>query len=168
MSDEATANTGAVEEPASLPDLALRSIGSAVAIADPETWQILFENGRFFEWFSPEADPDAPLGARIPELDLTAAADKLARGRPYASETELTSGARTISAEVVVRRLRYGDREVALVEAHDIAPFAAVPMVLHREGRSVHGRGTPFEPDLDHFHGFLLGWADGSCTRTSS
>ena len=63
--------------PLSLPDLALRSIGSAVAIVEPTSWEIIFENGTFFEWFGPDAETEAPLGSRIEGLDLEAVTAKL-------------------------------------------------------------------------------------------
>ena len=117
---QASAPASAVE-PVSLPDLALRSIGSAVAIVDPTSWEILFENGAFFEWFGPDAEADAPLGARMEGLDLVAVANKFERGRRFTWETDVTSGARTITTEVEVRRLKHDGRELALVEARDIS-----------------------------------------------
>ncbi len=109
------------DQPMTLPDLALRSIGSAVAIVDPATWQILFENGLFFEWFSRSEEPDAPLDQRIEGIDLKALNDRLERGRRYTWETEVTSGARTITAEVESRGLRYRDRSVVLIEARNVS-----------------------------------------------
>jgi len=119
-SSPGVAPDAADEAPVSLPDLALRSIGSAVAIVDTQDWVILFENGLFFEWFCPEADADAPLPQRMAGLDLVAVMAKLDKGRRFTWETEVGTAPRTVTTEVEVRRLTYQGQPVALVEARDI------------------------------------------------
>ncbi len=120
-SESEPAESAAPVEPLSLPDLALRSIGSAVAIADPGSWEILFENGLFFEWFGPDAETEAPLSARIEGLDLEAVTAKLDKGRRFTWETDVTSGARPISTEIEIRRIKHEERDLALVEARNIS-----------------------------------------------
>ncbi|MFW6027512.1 MAG: hypothetical protein ACOC91_01760, partial [bacterium] len=61
----------------------LQSLESGAAIADPDTWQIAFENARFFQWFPPTADAEDALDARLPGLDRDRAESRLARDRPY-------------------------------------------------------------------------------------
>lgn len=139
-----------------MPDLALRSIGSAVAIVDPGSWEILFENGLFFEWFRPEADADAPLGARMSGLDLEAVTEKLEKGRRYAWETEVTSGARTVTAEVEVRRLRYEDREVALVEARNISKRKEAEYLLDSYSRMAEKNARDLQREKERAEKLLL------------
>lgn len=144
------------ESPTSLPDLALRSIGSAVAIVDLESWQILFENGTFFEWFSPEADTDVPLGTRIPGLDLDAVREKLEKGRRFTWETELVSGARTINAEVEVRRLTYEERDVALVEARNINKRKEAEYLLDSYSRMAEKNARDLQREKERAEKLLL------------
>ena len=143
-------------EPASLPDLALRSIGSAVAIADPATWEILFENGMFFEWFGPEAEADAPLGERMAGLDLAAVAEKLDRGRRYTWETEVTSGARTVTTEVEVRRLKHDGRDVALIEARNISKRKEAEYLLDSYSRMAEKNARDLQREKERAEKLLL------------
>jgi adenylate cyclase len=155
---EAQPNSAPAEspEPVSLPDLALRSIGSAVAIVEPESWEILFENGLFFEWFSPDAEPDATLGARIEGLDLTAVSEKLAKGRRFSWETEVTSGARTIATEIEVRRLKHLDRDVALVEAHNISKRKEAEYLLDSYSRMAEKSARDLQREKERAEKLLL------------
>ena len=148
--------TAGTTEPASLPDLALRSIGTAVAIADPTSWEILFETGLFFEWFAPQAEADVPLGERVPGLDLEAVADKLERGRRYTWETEVTSGARTVTAEVEIRRLGFEDREVALVEARNVSKRKEAEFLLDSYSRMAEKNARDLQREKERAEKLLL------------
>ncbi len=144
------------EEPLSLPDLALRSIGSAVAIVSPETWQILFENGLFFEWFGPDAETEAPLGQRIDGLDLEAISAKLEKGRRYTWETDVTSGARTISTELEIRRLKHDDRELVLVEARNISKRKEAEYLLDSYSRMAEKNARDLSREKERAEKLLL------------
>ncbi len=143
-------------EPLSLPDLALRSIDSAVAIVDPSTWEILFENGRFFEWFGPDADADAPLGTRMDGLDLEAISSKLEKGRRYTSETEVSSGARTITIEIEVRRLRHEGRDLALVEARNVSKRKEAEYLLDSYSRMAEKNARDLQREKERAEKLLL------------
>lgn len=92
-----------------------------MAIVDPETWVVRCETSMFFEWFGPDAAVDAPLGQRIEGLGLEAAAAKLEAGRRYTWETDVTAGSMTVTAGIELRRLKYADTDVVLVEARNIS-----------------------------------------------
>jgi adenylate cyclase len=140
----------------SLEDLALRSIGTAVAIVDPHSWDIEYENGLFFEWFAPAADADAPLGMRISGIDLEAVASKLERGRRFTYETDISSGARTITAEVEVRRLRHGERELALVEARNISKRKEAEYLLDSYSRMAEKNARDLQREKERAEKLLL------------
>ena len=43
----------------------LKSLPTAIAVVDPETWRIEFENAKFFEWFPPPVEAtEVELGVR--------------------------------------------------------------------------------------------------------
>jgi class 3 adenylate cyclase len=142
--------------PVTLPDLALRSIGSAVAIVDPSDWSILFENGLFFEWFSPEADADAPLPERMPGIDLDAVNTKLEKGRRYTWETEITSGARTVTTEVEVRRLKHEERDVALIEARNVSKRKEAEYLLDSYSRMAEKNARDLQREKERAEKLLL------------
>jgi len=142
--------------PASLADLALRSIGSAVAIADPDSWEILYENGRFFEWFSPAADADAPLGERIAGLDLGAVGDKLERGRRFTWETEITSGARTVTCELAIRRIKHDERELVIIEGLDVSKRKEAEYLLDSYSRMAEKNARDLQREKERAEKLLL------------
>jgi adenylate cyclase len=142
--------------PSSLPDLALRSIGSAVAIVTPDDWEILFENGLFFEWFGPHAEADEPLGERIEGLDLEAVVAKLDKGRRFTWETEVESGARTVSIEVEIRRLKQDERELALVEARNISKRKEAEYLLDSYSRMAEKNARDLQREKERAEKLLL------------
>lgn len=143
-------------EPMTLPDLALRSIGSAVAMVEPETWEIVFENGLFFEWFGPDADAHAPLGTRIEGLDLEAVAAKLEKGRRYTWETDVTSGARTITTELEIRRLKSDERELVLVEGRNISKRKEAEYLLDSYSRMAEKNARDLQREKERAEKLLL------------
>ncbi len=44
----------------------VRSRNLGIAIVEPETWSIVFENAKFFRWFPPTGDSETPLTERLP------------------------------------------------------------------------------------------------------
>jgi adenylate cyclase len=157
VSDETpTIDSANNDQPISLPDLALRSIGSAVAIVEPESWEILFENGLFFEWFSPEADADAPLNERVSGLDLAAVSEKLGRGRRYTWETEVSSGARTVTVELEVRRLKYDDRDVTLIEGRNVSKRKEAEYLLDSYSKMAEKNARDLQREKERAEKLLL------------
>jgi class 3 adenylate cyclase len=154
--DDAPKPPDGSDAPMSLADLALRSVGTAVAIVDPESWEVLFENGAFFEWFSPAADADGPLGERMPGLDLVAAAEKMRRGRRFTWETEVTTGARTVTTEVEVRRLKHGERELAMVEAQNITKRKEAEYLLDSYSRMAEKNARDLQREKERAEKLLL------------
>ncbi len=51
-----------IPEPPGLPPV-LDRLGTALAVADPESWTLRFENARFREWFPPAEGPP-PISER--------------------------------------------------------------------------------------------------------
>jgi len=98
----------------------LQTLGIGVAVADLDSWAVLFENARFFDTLPPGEDADAPLTARIPDLKADRALARLAKGRSYSFEFESRAGARSTPLSIVIRPLPDSPGK-ALVECHDIS-----------------------------------------------
>jgi len=152
----AAGETGGPEGPVSLQDLALRSIGSAVAIVDTSDWAVLFENGLFFEWFSPEADADAPLPDRIEGIDLEAVAARFEKGRRFTWETEIGSGARKVTTEIEMRRLTFEGREVALLEARNVSKRKEAEYMLDSYSRMAEKNARDLQREKERAEKLLL------------
>jgi adenylate cyclase len=98
----------------------LQALGIGVAVVDQETWAVRFENARFFDTLPPGEDADAPLTARIKDLNPERATRRLGKGRSYGFEIESGTGARTTPLSIVIRALPESPG-LALVECHDIS-----------------------------------------------
>jgi len=98
----------------------IHTLDIGIAVVDPATWSILFENAKFFDWLPPGEDADAPLTVRVPALQAERALARLGSERPYRFEYESKVGARTTPLAIVLRQLPHRQDQV-LVECHDIS-----------------------------------------------
>ncbi|MGD8618501.1 MAG: adenylate/guanylate cyclase domain-containing protein [Gammaproteobacteria bacterium] len=98
----------------------VHTLDIGIAVVDPATWSILFENAKFFDWLPPGEDADAPLTDRIPTLQPERALGRLGSERPYRFEYESKVGPRSTPLAIVLRQLPHRQDQV-LVECHDIS-----------------------------------------------
>jgi len=119
-----------------LPDL-LKSLELGVAVADPENWEIVFENAQFFQWFGPDEDVDAGLNRRLPGFDSERAAERIEKGRALKLEAESGEGARKVPIEVTLRGCQLDDRDLVVVECEDIAKRKEAEYMLDSHTRMV-------------------------------
>jgi adenylate cyclase len=115
----------------------LKTVGLGVAVAEPESWEIVFENAQFFNWFGPDEEVDAGLNLRLPGLDSERAGERLAKGRAFKFETESGEGARKVPIEVTLRTCELGERELVLAECEDIGKRKEAEYMLDSHTRMV-------------------------------
>jgi adenylate cyclase len=99
----------------------IQSLSIGVAIVDTDSWAIVFENAKFFQWFPPAGDIEETLAARVPALNIERAKERMGGKRPYRGEVESRSETRTIPIVVELKSLPDGDGRLALVECRDIS-----------------------------------------------
>jgi adenylate cyclase len=97
-----------------------QTLDIGVAVVEPQSWSIAFENARFFELFAPDPVAEDTLPSRVPSIDLEKARSRLEKGRPYSFDAEAGSGARTKSLEIKLQRCELDEREFVIVECHDV------------------------------------------------
>ncbi|HEX2524786.1 MAG TPA: adenylate/guanylate cyclase domain-containing protein [Geminicoccus sp.] len=134
----------------------LQTIGTGAALADPASWAILFENARFFQWFEPPTEPDAPLDRRIPKFDAAKAKERLAQNRPYNLDTEVRKGPRTISLNVEVRAETFGDQAFLVVEACDVSKQREAEHMLDSYARMVEKNTRDLQREKERVEKLLL------------
>jgi adenylate cyclase len=83
----------------------LRSLNTAVALVDRETRELVLENAKFFQWFPPGPDPDAPLEERVKDIKIDRAMQRIDQGRAFSFESEAKQGARSVSIALELRAL---------------------------------------------------------------
>jgi len=135
----------------------LKSVRSVVAVADADTWIPLLETARFFELFPPDpADPDQPVTGRVPGLDVDKAVDRLARGRPYAVEVDITSGPRTVSVELALHASTLDGRDVVLLEGTDMTKRKETEYMLDSYSRMAEKNARELQREKERAEKLLL------------
>jgi adenylate cyclase len=134
----------------------LRTLGVGVALAEPDTLEIAFENARFFGWFPPGADPEEPLDRRIPGFDGERFAGRLEKGRPYTLEVEVGSGARQRAVAVEARGPEGEDQPYVVVECHDVSKRREVEYMLDSYSRMAEKHARDLERQKERSEKLLL------------
>ena len=134
----------------------LQSISLGIAVAEPESWAIVFENGKFFQWFAPDGEPDATLDMRLRDLKVDRARDRLARGRPYRYETEVKSGARAVSVAIEIREATFDGRDVVIAECRDVTDQKKSEFMLDSYSKMVERNTREIEKEKERVEKLLL------------
>jgi class 3 adenylate cyclase len=136
----------------------LQALSLGVAVADPETWVLRFENGKFFEWFPMNVANEGAdtLEARMPSLDAARARERLERGRPYSFDTEVRAGARTIGLQVTLRREALADETFLLVECHNVSKQREAEYMLDSYSRMAEKNARELQREKERAEKLLL------------
>ena len=95
----------------------VQSLETGVAVADRETWEIVFVNGRFFQWFPENGEAVGSLPERLPGFDPERAKGRISSDRPYSFETESRNEGRTVPLRVECRAV--GEDGAVIIECRD-------------------------------------------------
>ncbi|MEE8519480.1 MAG: hypothetical protein V3S98_10190, partial [Dehalococcoidia bacterium] len=98
-----------------------QSLKAGIAVVDPESWSIVFENASFFKWFPPRENGDESLEGRIHGFNVGTAKESITDGRPYTLEAEADASARKAPIAIEVRPLPADPAGLVLIEGHDIS-----------------------------------------------
>lgn len=142
-------DNGAVDTAVPLRQM-LQSLNYGVALIERESWAILFENAKFFQWFPPPEDEEEGIQNRLPDFKLERAGDRIKRGRPYLQECEAKIGARTIPLTVEIKPLSAEDEDSPLlVECRDMSKQKEAEYMLasYSEISEKHARELQREKD---------------------
>jgi adenylate cyclase len=102
----------------------VQNLSFGIAIVNPDSWLIEFENAKFFQWFPPvdeNADKGDSLSLRIPEINLERAQQRLEAKRPYRFDCETEIGARKIPLTIEIRPVNQDEDGPVCVECRDIS-----------------------------------------------
>ena len=135
---------------------AAEAISSGVALADPHTWEIVYENRRFKEWFPAQAGGAFGLEARLAELDAEKARSRVARGRSFRHETEITENGRATSVVIEMRTAELEGEEMLVVEVRNISKRKEAEYMLDSYSRMVEKKTRELEKERDRVEKLLL------------
>jgi adenylate cyclase len=135
----------------------LQTVSDAVAVVDPETLSIVFENGRFFEWFPPsEAVEDDSLPGRIPDLDYDLARSRIERRGKYSFEVEAGAGARQVSLAGELRSSELGGSPYFVVELHNVTKQREAEYLLDSYSKMQERHTRELEREKERVEKLLL------------
>ena len=134
-----------------------QTLDVAVAIVVIETWEILFENAKFFQWFPPGEDPDELLNARISQFRPDRAIKRLDGSRPYKFEVASTVRERDIPISISARKLDDEESEgLMIVECHDISKLKQSEYLLDSYSKMAEKNSRELEREKDRVERLLL------------
>jgi adenylate cyclase len=135
---------------------ALQTLSTAVALADPKTWIIEFENARFFRWFPPTGGDDETIGGRLPDLNLDRARSRVADGRPFRYEAEVKDGPRSVSVQIELRAVEVDGAPALIVEGQDVSKQKEAEYMLDTYSRMVERNTRDLQREKERVEKLLL------------
>lgn len=133
-----------------------QTLGIGVAIVNPDTWEVIFENACFFNWFAPPEDADAPLSQRMPGLNIARATARLSEKRAFTFETETSFGGRKTPLYVEFKPLPDHPSGAVVVECHNISKQKQAEYLLESYSKIAEKNAKDLEREKERAERLLL------------
>ncbi|MGD2026803.1 MAG: adenylate/guanylate cyclase domain-containing protein [Anaerolineales bacterium] len=133
-----------------------QTLNIGVAIIKTDTWEVVFENAKFFKWFPPGEDADEPVTERIPRFKADRAQSRLDKGRPYKLEVVTHPGGMETPIEVEIRTLSEEDEGLAIAECQDISKLRQSEYLLDSYSKMAEKNAREVEREKDRVERLLL------------
>jgi len=133
-----------------------QTLSVGVAIVNPETWEVIFENACFFNWFAPPEDADAPLTQRMPGLNFDRAKARLSEGRTFTCDTETKFGGRKTPLSVELKPLPEHPSGAVVLECHDISKQRQAEYLLESYSKMAEKNARDLEHEKERAERLLL------------
>lgn len=133
-----------------------QTLNVGIAIINLESWEIVFENAKFFKWFPPKADADELLGDRLPRLRTDRIKSRMESGRPFTYEVDSPSDDRGIPISVEIRSLGNQYENLAVVECHNIIKQRQSEYMLESYSKMAEKNARDLEREKDRVERLLL------------
>jgi len=134
----------------------LQTLSDGVAVVDPDTLAVVFENGRFFEWFPPDEEVDDSLLSRLPKLDLAQARSRMERRGRYSFEAKAGEGAREVALAGELRECDLAGCRYLIVELHDVTKQQEAEYLLDSYSQMVERHTRDLQREKDRVEKLLL------------
>jgi class 3 adenylate cyclase len=135
----------------------VQSLSSGVAVVEIDSWRVVMENAKFFQWFPPAGDGEEPLESRISGINVERARSRLEGNRPFRFETETQAGARTVPLSIELKPLDNGDAgSLAMVECRDISKQRETEYMLESYSEMAEKNTRELEREKERVEKLLL------------
>jgi adenylate cyclase len=134
----------------------LQTLSDGVAVIDPDSLAVVFENGRFFEWFPPDEEIDDSLSARLPNLDIQTARARVEQRGKYSFDVTSGEGARELSLAGFMRECDLAGCRYLVVEVHDVTKQREAEYLLDSYSQMVERHTRELQREKDRVEKLLL------------
>lgn len=134
----------------------IQSLSQAIALIDPETNKVFFENALFFDWFTPSENIDADFYERIPSLKPDRFRRSIDEGRSYKFETEVDVNSRKVPARITFRPIGIGTEQYIIAECFDITKEKESQYLLESYSKMAEKNAKKLESEKNRVERLLL------------
>jgi adenylate cyclase len=134
----------------------LQSVGLGIAVADPESLEVLFDNECFFDWFAPDPAAEDTLTARIPGLDVERLRGRLERGRKLKHQAKAGSGARAVELEMEIGPVELDGAELVIAQCRDVTDKVQAESMLDSYSRMADNHARDLRREKERAQKLLL------------
>ncbi len=134
----------------------IQSLDTAIALVEPDTWAVVFENAKFFQWFPPGAETDEPLTQRIQSLNAERAATRLEDRRKYSFDCETKVGPRTIPLRIDLQPLPEAEPPLLVVQCRDISKEKEAQYMLDSYSKMSERHAKELQKEKERVEKLLL------------
>lgn len=134
----------------------LQTLDMALAVVDAESWEILFENARFFQWFPSGPDESESIADRVPDLKIDRANSRVEAARPYVFETKSRQEGREEPLRVSIGSFTAASRPCYLVQCHNISKEMEVQYMLDSYSKLSERNARELEREKERAERLLL------------
>ena len=132
-----------------------QSLDCAVAVAEIESFRIVFENARFFRWFSTEDESESTLMDRVPDFNADRANQRVGAGRTMSFDTKVTVDEQENPLRVTVSAFPNHDG-YALVQVHSTFKEMEIQYMLDSYSRMAERNAHDLEKEKERVERLLL------------
>ena len=139
----------------------LQGLDAPVAVVRAKDWEVLFENGRFFQLFPPPGEGADPLSARVTAFPAERVVERLERGRSFALETTAVgAGTREVPVRLTFRAVPDSAAPAApdliVVEGQDMSKEQEVQYMLDSYSTMAERHARDLEKEKERVERLLL------------
>jgi class 3 adenylate cyclase len=136
----------------------LQGLDLGVALVDSTTWNVTYENARFFDWFPPDPERESLLDGRIPDVEIDKVKARLDAGRNFSVVTETRDDKRSRPIRVTVSWLGAAEEErrEALVQCVDISKERQAEYLLDSYSTMAERHTKELQREKDRVEKLLL------------
>lgn len=134
----------------------LQSLNVGIAVIDPSTWAIEYENARFFHLFPPVGEPDQTFIERVPGLKVERAVGRLSEGRKYGFEAEAVRGSRALPVRIELSVIVESEPQRVLVECLDASKEKETQYMLESYSKMSERHRAELEKEKQRVERLLL------------